>query len=104
MRRTTAALAIFVLALLGCAPIEDADPRPRPSPPPATDAAPLDAPADIDPFRVLLAVVVLAAGDVELAIASGMVTPEEVDLADAAIDADTTAQWFERARSDLARR
>lgn len=104
MRRTTAALAMLVITLFACAPTDDAGPPPVASTPRAADAAPIDAPADVDPLRVLLAVVVLAAGDVELAVASGMVTPEEVDLADAAIDSGSTSQWFERAWSELARR
>lgn len=54
---------------------------------------------DADPLQVLLAVVVLTAGDVDAAVAEGLVTPAELDLAEAAVDAREVSVWL--ARADL---
>ena len=91
--RTTAALAMLIVTLLGCAPPEeDAEPPPAPDQPVAV------APYDLHALRVLLAVVILTAGDVDAAVAEGIITPEELDLASEAIDTGAVPQWFERAR------
>jgi hypothetical protein len=58
-----------------------------------------------DPLRVLLAVVVLTTGDVDAAVADGLITPAEVDAASAALDATGTEAleaWVEQARDALA--
>jgi hypothetical protein len=91
--RTTAALAMLVVTLLGCTlPEDDAEP------PPAPDQTAVVVPDDIAALRVLLAVVVLTAGDVDAAVAEGVVTPEELDLASEAIDTGSVSALFEQAR------
>ena len=54
---------------------------------------------DADPLQVLLAVVVLTTGDVDAAVAEGLVTPAELDLAEAAVAAREVSVWL--ARADL---
>lgn len=91
--RTTAALAMLVVTLLGCTlPDDDAEP------PPGPDVAAVVAPDDVAALRVVLAVVILTAGDVDAAVAEGVVTPEELDLASEAIDAGSVTALFEEAR------
>jgi hypothetical protein len=91
--RTTAALAMLVVTLLGCTlPDDDAEP------PPAPDQPAVVAPGEADALRVLLAVVILTAGDVDAAVAEGVVTPEELDLASEAIDTGSVTALFEEAR------
>jgi hypothetical protein len=106
---TTAALALFIIATFsGCTPAgDDAASTAAPSDAPATDA-PQDAtraPDDPDPVRVLLAVVVLTTGDVDAAVAEGLVTPEEVEVASTAlaeVGTEALEEWVERARRVLA--
>lgn len=54
---------------------------------------------DVDPMRVLLAIVVLTTGSVDAAVAEGLVTPEELDIADSAIANGEVSAWL--ARADL---
>lgn len=49
--------------------------------------------ADVSAFGVILAAVLLASGDVEQAVADGVVTAAEVDAAAAAVRDDTLSQW-----------
>lgn len=55
-----------------------------------------------DPVQVLVAVTVLTTGDVEAAIAEGLLTPEEVDAAERALADGTVQDWIERAERTLA--
>ena len=80
MRRTTALLALLVVTQLGCTPAEE-----EAEPPAATDTTAVMTPEASEALRVLLAVVVLVAGDVDAALAEGIVTPAELDRADRAI-------------------
>jgi len=52
-----------------------------------------------DALRVLLGVVVLTTGDVDAAVAEGLVSPAELDLAAEAIAAREVSLWL--ARADL---
>ena len=54
---------------------------------------------DVDPMRVLLAIVVLTTGSVDAAVAEGLVTPEDLDIADSAIANGEVSAWL--ARADL---
>jgi hypothetical protein len=54
---------------------------------------------DVDPMRVLLAVIVLTTGSVDAAVAEGLVTPEELDIAESAIADREVSAWL--ARADL---
>jgi hypothetical protein len=107
--RTTAALALLIIASFsGCNPAgDDAASTAAPSDAPATDAPEVSARATDgpDPVRVLLAVVVLTAGDVDAAVAEGLVTPEEVGAASTAlaeVGTEALEEWIERARRVLA--
>jgi hypothetical protein len=108
-RRTTAALALFVIVTLtGCTrALDDGASTIAPSDTPAPDVPEGDALATDgpDPVRVLLAAVVLTTGDVDAAIAEGLVTPEEVEAASTAlaeVGTDALVEWIERARIALA--
>lgn len=56
---------------------------------------------DVSAQGVLLAAVLLSTADIEAALADGLVTPAEVDLAQKAIDDGLLDQWRERAERDL---
>lgn len=58
-------------------------------------------PADVSAEGVLLAAVLLSTADLEASLAEGLVTPAELDLAQAAIDDGLLDQWRERAEHDL---
>lgn len=58
-------------------------------------------PSDVSAKGVLLAAVLLSTSDIEAALAEGLVTPAEVDLAQAAIDDGLLDQWRQRAEQDL---
>jgi hypothetical protein len=61
------------------------------------DVLPDGVPDDIQPDKVLLAAVLLAAGDVDTALSEGLVTAEEVDRAAEALDTGTLNDWMDRA-------
>lgn len=61
----------------------------------------MELPADVSAEGVLLAAVLLSTSDVEGALAQGLVTPAEVNLAQAAIDDGLLDQWRERAEDAL---
>lgn len=50
-----------------------------------------------EPDKVLLAAIVLAAGDVDVALAEGLVTADEVDLAAEALESGTLSDWMDQA-------
>jgi hypothetical protein len=52
---------------------------------------------DIQPDKVLLAAVLLAAGDVDTALSEGLITAEEVDRAAEALETGTLNDWMDRA-------
>jgi len=80
MRRITVLLALLGVTLAGCTPTEEGA-----EPPAAADTTAVMTPEAGEALRVLLAVVVLIAGDVDAALAEGIVTPEELDRAGRAI-------------------
>lgn len=53
----------------------------------------------VDPAKVILASVLLAVGDVDVALAEGLVTADEVDLAAEALESGTLDVWMERAEA-----
>lgn len=59
-----------------------------------------DLPEDVTAAGVLLAATLIAAGDIEAAVASGLVSPAEVDEAKAAIEAGTLDRWVALAQGD----
>lgn len=121
MRRTlrdlTAGLALVTITLTGCTDGTDVSDEPTS---PGVDAgsvdeAPEDAPdptdddmgmsdvmpdtmdGALDPVRVALALVLLDAGDIEAAVAEGLVDPAEVDAAERALTDGTAQDWFDLA-------
>lgn len=99
MRARASLAAVFALAtavsLAACAGATDAAPSPRP-------ILTSDLPSDVTARGVLLAAVLLSEGDVERAVADGLVTPAEVDEAIRAIERDELDAWAQRAESELA--
>lgn len=61
------------------------------------DVLPDGVPDDVQPDKVLLAAVLLAAGDVDTALSEGLITAEEVDRAAEALDTGTLNDWMDRA-------
>ena len=112
MIRRTAALAVLVLTLGACTGADDgSETMSTPAPgieAPSTDQDGTTAddimtdPDGPDPVRVLVAVTVLTTGDVEAAVAEGLLTPEEVDAASRAIEDGTVQDWIDRAEAMLA--
>lgn len=52
---------------------------------------------DVDPDKVVLASILLTVGDVDIALADGLVTAEEVDAAAAALSDGSLSEWVSRA-------
>lgn len=66
---------------------------------PLDTSAPADTelPPDVTASGVVLAATLLAAGNIDDAVASGLVTPAEVDEARAAIESGTLQRWVDLA-------
>ena len=73
-----------------------------PSDAPSGDSVPEsdELPADVTASGVLLAATLIAAGKIDEAVESGLVTPAEVDRARAAIESGTLGSWVERAEAE----
>ena len=54
-------------------------------------------PDGVEPDKVILASVLLAVGDVDVALAEGLVTADEVDQAASALEDGTLDVWMDRA-------
>ena len=57
----------------------------------------LDIPEGVDPVRVVLAFVLMSTGDIESAVAEGLVTPDEVAIAVQSLEDGTVQDWIDRA-------
>jgi len=57
----------------------------------------LDIPEGVDPVRVVLAFVLMSTGDIESAVAEGLVTPDEVAIAVQSLEDGTAQEWIDRA-------
>ena len=90
----TAALLIS-FAIPGCSAAPGAAPAPHPT-------LTRELPSDLSARGVLLAAVLLSEGDVERAVADGLVTPAEGDEAIRAIEGGALDVWAERAERELA--
>lgn len=96
--RIAGAVAIVVscgVALLAC----QAETAPVASK--SSEILTMSLPADVSAEGVVLAAVLLSTADIEGALAEGLVTPAEIDLAQTAIDDDLLDLWRERAEHDL---
>lgn len=101
MRRTIPVLLLTLVAAVGCNGDQGGDARDG-----ATSAGPSTSgtttgsidPEALDPLQVLLGVVVLTAGDVDAAVAEGLVSPAELDAARSALADGDVMLWFEQAR------
>ena len=87
--------ALAAVALTACAAATDAAPSPHP-------ILASELPSDLTARGVLLAAVLLSDGDVEQAVADGLVTPAEVDEAIRAIETGELDVWAQRAETELA--
>lgn len=96
--RASLAASIALLATLGVAGCASAT-EPAPSPHPTLLR---ELPSDLTARGVLLAAVLLSEGDVERAVADGLVTPAEVDEAIRAIEREELDVWAQRAETELA--
>lgn len=100
--RTSAVVLLAVAPFIGSACSDDSDPVtsvPDTTISPSTDV-PSDStapdetlPADVSASGVVLAATLIASGNVDDAVASGLVTPAEVDEARAAIENGTLDRW-----------
>lgn len=63
----------------------------------------LDIPEGVDPVRVVLAFVLMSTGDIESAVAEGLVTPDEVAVAVQSLEEGTVQQWIDRAEEQASR-
>jgi hypothetical protein len=100
--RTSTALLLAVAPLVGVACSDDSDPvmsvpdstvSPSTEVPSDSTAPEETLPADVSASGVLLAATLIASGNVDDAVASGLVTPAEVDEARAAIENGTLDRW-----------
>ena len=105
--RLTALVLTALVSLSGCARDDGTVDTPDGAPTDARADVPTGAPdgsapfdQDADPMRVLLAIVVLTTGSVDAAVAEGLVTPEELDIAEQALSDGDVSAWL--ARADLA--
>ena len=102
------ALALVIsLSLLSACSSEVAEEAPTPeiaqeAPSVETPEIPLEVPEGVDPVRVVLAFVVLSAGEIEAAISEGLVSPEEVAIAVSAVDDGTIQDWINAAEKSVA--
>lgn len=114
LRHLTAGLALVTITLAGCTDATDVSDEPTSAPEVdagVTDDAPEPSDDDggmsdvlpdtmdgaLDPVRVALALVLLDAGDIEAAVAEGLVDPAEVDAAERALTDGTAQDWFDLA-------
>lgn len=91
LRRSVAAVLLLGIAVTGlsaCAPAPSAAGR---------EIMTRQLPSDIKPSGVVLAAVIMQTGDIDRAVAQGLVTPAEVDEAKKATDANLMSYWHERA-------
>lgn len=100
-RRVRAILSLSVVAL-AFASLTACAPETQASAPAQSDILTMMLPSDVSAQGVVLAAVLLTTSDIELALSEGLVTPAEVDLAQAALDDGTLKQWQERAQNELA--
>lgn len=94
-RASLAVLAALLTALAVTACSAEETPEPHPT-------LTRELPSDLSARGVLLAAVLLSEGDVERAVADGLVTPAEVDEAIRAIEGGELDVWAERAERELA--
>ena len=92
-----AAIALIALSLTGCA---SGVPTETTNVISGNDILTADLSADLTARGVVLAAVLLVAGDIEVAVSNGPVTPAEVDAAQKAIDEGTLDLWRQRAEAE----
>ncbi len=97
-RGLVAGAVLALLTLVGCSGSDDVSSKGAATAVRELAASITDADA-VRPSGVLLAAVVLATGDIEAAVADGLVSPEEVDAAVAAVTAGDLDRWRVAAES-----
>jgi len=102
IRRTAAAtialVAVFAGTVAGCATTVPSESM---SVLEGNDILTANLGTDVSAQGVVLAAVLLVAGDIDKGLAQGVVTPAEVDEARLAIDSGTLDMWRQRAESDV---
>ncbi len=93
-----AVAAVCVLTLAACGN-DDAGNTTTTTVPASSDTTTAPSDVVVDPERVLLAATILEIGDIDAALAEGLVTPDDVDEAIEAVDNGTIDEWVERAES-----
>ena len=89
MKRSRVVVSVLAAAVLVLASCGDDESSETQESVPSTLANPF-----VDPEDVLVAGILLTIGDIDRAVASGLVNPEEVDTAIAALEAGTMADWL----------
>ena len=93
-----AVAAVCALTLAACGN-DDAGDSTSTTVPASSDTTTAPSDVVVDPERVLLAATILEIGDIDAALAEGLVTPDDVDEAIEAVDDGTIDEWVERAES-----
>lgn len=96
MRIAVAAVCALTLAACGN---DDTGNSTTTTVPASSDTTTVPSDVVVDPERVLLAATILEIGDIDVALAEGLVTPDDVDEAIEAVDNGTIDEWVERAES-----
>lgn len=100
MRRSAVVAAIAVACVFPLSACSNTVPTETTSVIEGNDILTADLSADLSAKGVVLAAVVLVAGDVDKALADGTVTPAEVEAARKAITEGTVDLWRQRAEAD----
>lgn len=94
--------SVAILTLSGCVQAPTEEPIEEVAAPSEVveEVAPevvLDIPEGVDPVRVVLAFVLMSTGDIESAVAEGLITPDEVAIAVQSLEDGTVQEWIDRA-------
>lgn len=92
------AVSIASMSMMAACGSDDSDSESAQTTPGDDTSAVVDvSPDGVEPDKVILASVLLAVGDVDLALAEGLVTTDEVDEAATALEDGTLDVWMDRA-------
>ena len=99
MHKWVAILSVASLSMLAACGSDDSESDEAPT---GDDtSAVVDVSSDgVEPEKVILASVLLTVGDIDVALAEGLVTADEVDQAAVALETGTLETWIDRAAVD----
>lgn len=98
MLKISAIVISSVVLLTGCSSSSTTESSQSPT---ASAILTMELPDDVTAKGVVLAAVIMKAGNVEEAVANGLVTPAEVDYALEAVEFGLLEDWKNRAEADL---